>query len=532
MSPPRAPTPSSSSMRRGLGFAGSSFASNVVIVTLGALVTSRLYGIEVIGEQALASVPYLLTMRFSTVSEQTALVRLISVLPRRDRSAAGTALAVFGFSAVVTVVVAAIVFTITAVLLGGTLRDNGLVAPALVLLVAYVVLENTNWSIDTVMAATGGLRELLYIRLVQAVTFVAVAVAIAVAGDEPNVWGLVFATVASFFVAFVLRMCTLSRFLLLTPGYEAMRSGMRELPAILKFGLAILPAQLSSGLATQSAIWIIGGTQSIGAVGAYSRAASVAVRLDDAAFRLNEVLLPQMMKQRLAGDEATSTYTIERTTRRVSVALGLIVASVGGAAHGVLELFGPGFSTAAHALTLLLVAHTAAVLSLVWNQPFIAADRPGLVSWITASRGLIVIPCMFVAAQRWGITAVALVWASAYVIEAIAKIAWARRTVLVGARSGVPLRFGTRIVVTAGVGYAAALGIDRSLGGPLGTLTALVGGGAAYVLAAIGTRALGGDDVRRVVVVSKRLITGRRRSSRQHAPAEQQPAGTTHGETR
>ncbi len=441
-------TPTHPSMRRGLGFAGSSFASNVVIVTLGALITSRLYGIEVIGEQALASVPYLLTMRFSTVSEQTALVRLISLLPRRDRGAAGTALAVFAFSAVVTIVVAAVVFFITAVLLGGAIRDNGLVLPALVLLVAYVVFENTNWSIDTVMAATGGLRELLVIRLVQAVTFVAVAVAIAVAGDEPTVWGLVIATVASFVVAFLMRISTLSRFLLLTPGYDALRSGVRELPGILRFGLAILPAQLSSGLATQSAIWIIGGTQPIAAVGAYSRAASVAVRLDDAAFRLNEVLLPQLMQQRSAGAESSAADTIERTTRRVAVALGLIVASVGGAAHGVLELFGPGFSTAAHALTLLLVAHTAAVLSMVWNQAFIAADRPGLVSWITATRGLIVIPCMFVAALWWGITAVAFVWAAAYVIEAIAKIAWARRTVLVGAGAGVPLRFGLRMAVT------------------------------------------------------------------------------------
>ena len=525
MSAPAATTPASTSMRRGLGFAGSSFASTVVIVTLGALVTSRLYGIEVIGEQALASVPYLLTMRFSTVSEQTALVRAISVLPRRDRNAAGTALAVFGFSVMATTVVASIVFFLTAVVLGGAIRENELVAPTLVLLVAYVLLENTNWSIDTIMSATGGLRELLYVRLVQAVTFVAVAVAIALASDQPTVWGLVIATVASFFIALVMRLFTLSRFMMVTPGYEAVRTGMRQLPGILKFGLAIVPAQLASGLATQSAIWIIGGTQSIGAVGAYSRAASIAVRLDDAAFRINEVLLPQLVQQRHAGIEAHVTYTIERTTRRVSVALGLIVASVGGAAHGVLELFGPGFSAADHALALLLVAHTAAVLSMVWNQSFIAADRPGLVSWISASRGLIVIPCMFVAAKWWGITAVAFVWASGFVIETMVKIAWARRTVLVGARSGVPLRFGLRVAATTGIGYVAGLGLDRLLGGPVGTLMALAGGSAAYVVAAIATGALSSADVRRVVVGSKRLLARRRRE--RQSPPDQQDGGKT-----
>lgn len=79
-----------SSLRTGMGFAASSFAVNAVMQLMSSVLTARLYGIHTIGEYALVTAPWLTLIQFSNVSEQTALVRELSVLPARDPASGAT----------------------------------------------------------------------------------------------------------------------------------------------------------------------------------------------------------------------------------------------------------------------------------------------------------------------------------------------------------------------------------------------------------------------------------------------------------
>jgi len=262
------------SLHRGLGIAASSFVVNVVLTTIAAVAVSRLYGVDVIGQMALASAPYLFTLRFSTFAEQSALLRELAVRPRRDPHATGLAFATFTFSLALTVPVAAVAFAVSTLLLRGPVGQPHLVAPAALLVVAYVLFENTSWNIDTMQAACGGVRELFMARTAQAVVFLIAAVLLAQVTD--SVWGIALATIISFGGALAVRALTLPRFAHLRPGRAAVREGFRGLPAILRFGARALPGYMAGNVASQGAIWIVGITQPVSAVGAYARASSIA----------------------------------------------------------------------------------------------------------------------------------------------------------------------------------------------------------------------------------------------------------------
>jgi O-antigen/teichoic acid export membrane protein len=489
----------------GFGVAGASFAVNVVVVTVGAVLVSRRYGVTTIGEQALASIPYLVTMRFSSMSEQTALARLISVAPRRDRDAGGLVLVVFAFSFLLTVVAAAIVFFLLTVVLGGTLTENDLVAPALVLLIGYVLMENTSWGMDTVIAATGGHRALFVVRLITAVSFIVAA--LAYARVLPDVWGLVWATVTSFGVGLVARAALIPRYCALRPGVAALRSGVRRLPVVLRFGIATLPGSVTSGIASQVAVWVIGATQPVAAVGAYSRASSIAVKLGDAGFRITEVLLPRLVRAHRDGPlgVGVANELVLRTTRRTAVGLGLVVGVVGGAADGVLGLFGEGFAAADTVLICLLVGNAAWVLSMIWSQPFYAANRPSLASRIAVARSSAIILGVAVAGNLGSITAIAVVWATVHVVEVVVKMQIARTTVLAGTRRPAMwspiVRLGTSTALAAAVARLADVSL-RPTGGLeeiIGLAGALTVGAIAYTCAVVATGALSRSDVRRLL---------------------------------
>src|SRR3954463_13558426 len=126
------------SVGHGLMFATLSFVVAASLAVVSSIVMARVYGIDVVGESALAAAPMGMLGLLSTVSEQPAFIRTIAPLEPRSRSISGLFAAVCTFSTTLTVVVAAIVAAVAYVLFEGPLDHPGLVGPALAYMAGYV----------------------------------------------------------------------------------------------------------------------------------------------------------------------------------------------------------------------------------------------------------------------------------------------------------------------------------------------------------------------------------------------------------
>jgi hypothetical protein len=101
------------SIAPGMRYAGYSFLLTAMLSFASAVVIARIYGIEVVGQFALVIVPYVITSKFSTLSEQIALTRRLATMTPQTPLASALFLAVLGFSTLLTIVVG-----------GGTLLVN------------------------------------------------------------------------------------------------------------------------------------------------------------------------------------------------------------------------------------------------------------------------------------------------------------------------------------------------------------------------------------------------------------------------
>ena len=117
---------------------------------------------------------------------------------------------------------------------------------------------------------------------------------------------------------------------------------MDALPGLLRFGLKITPGGIAQGLSQQVGIWVIALVAPVGVVGAYSRAQNIPERLQQVNYRIGEVLYPTLVGRRGRGDHTGFHRALLDTTRYALIGMLLIASVCGGAAHGILSVFGPG----------------------------------------------------------------------------------------------------------------------------------------------------------------------------------------------
>src|SRR4051794_41450320 len=110
-------------------FAGYSVILSAVLRFAHALVNSRLYGVDVVGEYALVCTPWFILQTISTINERTALTRELATLPRRSREATGVFGAVLAFSFALTLFMAVGVAIFTGLLFHGPVDAPQLVLP-------------------------------------------------------------------------------------------------------------------------------------------------------------------------------------------------------------------------------------------------------------------------------------------------------------------------------------------------------------------------------------------------------------------
>jgi O-antigen/teichoic acid export membrane protein len=262
------------------------------------------------------------------------------------------------------------------------------------------------------------------------------------------------------------------------------REGFRALPELIRFGLRLAPGGIASGASSQLGVWVLGATGSIAQVGAYGRAWMLSSRLLIANTRIGEMLLPTLVERREQRDAVGFDRALGDSMRYAVAALLLPAAVAGGAAHGVMGVFGPGFSEGADALAILLLLPALAALQGIQGQTLLAAvGRPGTSTWISVARAVITLVLTIPLTAWLGATGTALGLVVGAVLVLPVTIRTARRHVSAPISRWCGPRDLLAVAAAYAGGFLAARAVDGALAGIPATGVALIAGTAGYALA-------------------------------------------------
>ena len=504
---------------RGMAHAVLSFGSTVVLGLLGAVLISRLYGVAVVGEFALASAPYVLVSQFSNLGEQYALIHRLSTERPDSSTSASLFSVVFAFSTGITLLSAAVAAPVAVLLLRGPADQPDLVGPALVLIAAYVLGANPAWNIDMLQTAFRSTGALLVGRFFDVGFLLLTSVVLAFV-RERTTETLVLSTVITFTFTLLLRIAMARRVLTGRPTRASLREAVRELPALVRFGMPIVPGAVAQALTGQAGLWLISAVRSVTVLGAYSRANNLSGRLQEAGYRLSEVMLPGLSQACRGGDYAGAAASFSWWRRLVALGLGAACAPAAGAAVGLLAVFGPGFSTAALPLAIMLVGYATVVLSLVHSSLLLALERPGVVSRMVLLRCAVALALVGPLTLALGATGAALALTAGFLVEFAVILRRTDRELRPTGATISSLPWG-RLVVSLVLSAGTARLVDVALEGVLGTLAALLAGLAVFAGVAIAT----GQVQRSELQEGVRRVSGRGRSvAAAGGPPEPPPA--------
>jgi O-antigen/teichoic acid export membrane protein len=478
-----APQARHGSYRTGFAFGGLSFFAATLLGIVSMIITSRLYGVRIIGKFALVSAPVAALWILSTVKEQQALIKEITGLPPRDPRVTQLFAAVFTFSGSLTLVMASIDAVVCWFVFRGPLHYPELVAPTFASLAGYAFITNTGWNIDSIFSAFVAGRELFWVRVHEVLSFIVIAMAVGVVWR--SVWGLVIATIGGYFTALLHRAVWVRRFVRPRLSMAEYRMGLRVLPDLLRFGIRATPGQIAQGVSQQGGVWALGLVAPVGVVGAYSRAQMIPQRLQQASMRISEVLYPTLVGRHSKGDGEGFDRALIDSIRYEMIGMLLIAATIGGAAEAVLEVFGPGFSRATTALALLALYPAMASITVTQTQALWATNRPGLTSLIALARVTVTVALLIALTARLGINGPAIALLAGYLTVILLSAIALRRSLTQPLRVRWPLRERLALAAAYASGFGAAHFVDQATRSTVGLLprilVSLLAGTAAYV---------------------------------------------------
>lgn len=466
--------------RAGFFFGALSFGVRLAVGFASAVLTARLYGVDVVGDYALVWAPVAALWVLSTIKEQQALIKEISPLPPAHPRVTQLFAAVFAFSTGLTALVAVLDAAVCLFVFPGPLDAPQLLAPALVSLAGYTLVTNTGWNLDSVLSAFVAGRQLFWVRLNETVGFVVIVVALAPFTD--SVWALVIATLGASAIALVHRFIVVRPFLRWRLDREEMRAGRAALPELLRFGLKATPGQIAVGISQQGGIWAIGMVAPAAVVGAYSRALLIPRNVQQAAAGITDVLFPTLVGRRHRGDDAGFDRALVDSVRYEVVGMLLLAAALGGAAEGVLDIFGPGFSPAAPALILLLFFPVLASVNQIQTHGLWAVDRPGLTSLIALVRLAVTIALLVALTPGMHYVGPALALLAGMLVAGLLFGRFLGRHLAQPLRATWPLRERFALLPAYGAGFGAAHGVEALLPGLATLPLALLAGVLAYAV--------------------------------------------------
>ena len=506
--------------RAGFFFGTLSFAAAISLGFVSTVITSRLYGIDVIGDFALVWAPVAALWVLSTLKEQQALIREITGLAPRSPRVTQLFAAVLTFSTALTAAVAALIAVACQLVFPGPLGRPELLAPALVSIAAYVVITNTGWNLDSVLSSFLAGRELFRVRLTESISFIVLATTIGLGWK--SVWGLVVATFGAAAIALVHRVLAARHFARYRLSRSEYRAGLRVLPELLRFGAKAAPGQVALGISQQGGVWAIGMVAPAAVVGAYSRALVIPRNVQQASMRITEVLFPTLVGRRARGDGHGFDRALVDSIRYEVFGMLLLAAALGGCAHTVLEIFGPGFDQAASALALLLLFPVLASATVTQTQALWAADRPGLTSVISLLRLVLTVGLLVVLTPRMTMVGPALALLAGFLLVVVLSGIALRRHMARPLRATWPRRERLALLLAYGAGFGAARAVE-SVTGSIAALPLCLGAGSvAYCAVLVLCGGLNQRDRERLGELAGRLrarLAERRAGSPQPQPA-------------
>lgn len=490
------------SYRAGFFFGVLSFGATLCLGFASTIVTARLYGITVIGDYALVIAPVSALWVLSTVKEQQALIKEITALPPRHPRVTQLFAVVFAFSTGLTLLVASLIAAACALVYPTVLDKPELLAPALVSIAGYVLVTNTGWNLDSVLSAFVAGRQLFRVRLTEAIGFIVLAVALGI--ETRSVWSLVAAAIGASAVALVHRLWAVRAFLRPRLTAEEFRLGLQVLPGLLRFGLRATPGQIANGMSQQGGIWAIGIVAPVAVVGAYSRALVIPKSVQQASMRITEVLFPTLVDRHMSGDCHGFDRALIDSIRYEVIGMLLLAAILGGAAHTVLGIFGPGFAEATPALVLLLFFPALASITITQTQALWAVDRPGLTSAVSVLRLAVTLVLLVALTPTMNFVGPALALLAGMILAA-AMFGFALRHHLASPlRVTWPAREWVAVAVAYALAFAVAHGL-QSLLPPIGLPISLSVGAAAYLAALWAARGVNTRDRIRIAHAVERF---------------------------
>ena len=153
-----------------------------------------------------------------------------------------------------------------------------------------------------------------------------------------------------------------------------------ELPAWCDSDCGYSRVPFSQGMTIQSALWVLGATVPVAAVGAFSRAQSITVKIGDLNYRLAAVIYPSLVRRAHIDDGGKSFVADVVTSLGVRSSHCCSSSAGRGASHTIISLFGADFLSAADSLAILLIATGISTATMIFGEALTALNRPSLTS--------------------------------------------------------------------------------------------------------------------------------------------------------
>ncbi len=174
---------------------------------------------------------------------------------------------------------------------------------------------------------------------------------------------------------------------------------------LIGFGLRIYAGALSTLFWVRASIFVLGHFHGAAAVGIFSVAQQLAEKM-----LLPAQIVKDVIYRRVAEADAVEAARItNRYVKFTIVALLPVVLSMGALAPSVcLWLFGPEFAPAARPFQILLAGTLVMLVTIVLGPFFLAQlDRPGLMSILACSNGVMNVLLAIALVPRWGVSGAA-----------------------------------------------------------------------------------------------------------------------------
>jgi O-antigen/teichoic acid export membrane protein len=400
----------------------SSFALGLV----SAVVTARVFGVEVIGAFALASLLTGSLHMVSNVREQGGLVRELTRHPAGAPESRALLWMVLAFSAALTLAILIPFGALSIWLLRDVFEQPDLVAPFLALAAAYLLLDNTSFNLDAPLVAYRDGRAVWIVRMAITVTMIAGALGCALL-DERSLWALVAITIAASAVGTVLRLRAVRRLTGLASSRREIARVRDKLRPIVWFGIRQAPLNYTETAIEYADTAVLGASVPLASVGAYSRAYTLYRRAGQVPVTLSRLYFPTLTALWHRGEHDAMLRVHRLSTRYLTLLLLPAATWLAASAPAVLAIFGPGFDEGATALSILIFAVVLDGYGRTAGGFLAACDRPGIVSIVSVGTALLNVGLCLALIPSLELTGAALANVAGWLFAATALVVIAAR---------------------------------------------------------------------------------------------------------